>query len=450
MPRLREKEHWRPARDLPFLSLVIATAAGMVRTVDQPDTALSVAGTTVSIVPTDVAFAVLAGFCALRLLGRAALPRPARAMTAAAAALFGWLLLSSLLHGFDAFVGAARLAEYGVLALGAVLFVYRRSQLWILVGVILLATTVAAADALPEFFGAPRVRHGGSLGPHDLAALGTMSLTVGLAGLYATAPRRRLSIAAAVVGTVAVILPAAFASLLGLYIAVAAMLGLAWRRDAIRRRALAITAAVVMLVTGGVFLQRTGDIGFVHEIAGTDDGRSTASGWSQRLVYAYVGGRVFLDNPVVGTGWYGELPPEEYARYLPDARRRFPEQPDEYFPRAGGTFIPQQTYDQVLFELGLVGAALFALLAAATVGTVLRTGAAWPRAGPDDQLAYLPATWVGALAGALAGAALFGGIPLTAIFWLTLGVAALVPSLVPPQPSSPPHADRREPVLALK
>ena len=49
---------------------------------------------------------------------------------------------------------------------------------------------------------------------------------------------------------------------------------------------------------------------------------------------------------------------------------------------------------------------------------VVRT---WPRGDPDERAAYLPAAWVAALAGGLAGAALFGGSPLAAIFWLTRG-----------------------------
>ena len=81
---------------------------------------------------------------------------------------------------------------------------------------------------------------------------------------------------------------------------------------------------------------------------------STAGSWSSRLIFAYVGGRVFLDHPVLGTGWYGELPPEEYAQYLPDAHARFPDQPANYFPPADGTYIPQQAYDQVLYLLGIV------------------------------------------------------------------------------------------------
>ncbi len=117
---------------------------------------------------------------------------------------------------------------------------------------------------------------------------------------------------------------------------------------------------------------------------------------------------------------------------MPDARRRFPDQPPGYFPSPPASFIPQQTYDQVLYELGIVGAALFLALAVVAVRTAIRVGRAWPSPRTDEGLAYLPLAWTASLAGALAGAALFGGIPMTAIFWFTLGVVAVAPSLLPP------------------
>jgi hypothetical protein len=61
----------------------------------------------------------------------------------------------------------------------------------------------------------------------------------------------------------------------------------------------------------------------------------------------------------------------------------------------------------------------------------------WPPGDEDEAAAYLPAAWVAVLAGSLLGAALFGGSPLAAVFWLVLAVAALAPSLVPPPVASP-------------
>ena len=451
MLRRPQQEPWLPARDVPFLVFLAAVAASMVRTVDQPDVALSLAGTEITVVPTDLVLVALGSLCLLRFLGRGALPQPARAITATAALFFGWLLVTSAAHGADAFVGAAKLLEYGVLGLGAVLFVRRRRQVWLLATVLVAVTVVGVVDVAIDFARDPGVRHGGFLGAHDFAALATMCLTLGLAGLYATGQaRKRFSILAGTVGALGLIFPAPFASLLGLYLAAAALVGVAWRRGQVTRSAVAITAATLLVVTAGVFGLRTGDAGFVKEVTGSTDEANpaaNASGWSQRLIYAYVGGRVFLDNPIVGTGWYGELPPSEYARYLDDARARFPDQPPGYFPQPDATFIPQQTYDQVLFELGLVGAVLFLALAVAVGRTAWRVARDWPVDGADAQLAYLPVAWAASLAGALAGAALFGGIPLAAVFWLTLGVVALMPSLAP-APSAPAwRAEQREPAL---
>ena len=110
-------------------------------------------------------------------------------------------------------------------------------------------------------------------------------------------------------------------------------------------------------MTAGTYGLRSADLGFLQSWFGPppETPGQYAASWSHRLIYVYIGGRVFLDNPVFGTGWEGELPPHDYAQYLADARERFSDQPPHYFPPATGTLIPQQTWDQVLFELGLVG-----------------------------------------------------------------------------------------------
>src|SRR6185436_16049832 len=90
----------RPAGDLPFLALCLATVLSMFRAVDEPDVTVHAGGTGISIVPTDVALLILGCFCVARLLGRRSLPRPARSIVIAAAAFGGWLMLSSALNGF--------------------------------------------------------------------------------------------------------------------------------------------------------------------------------------------------------------------------------------------------------------------------------------------------------------------------------------------------------------
>ena len=153
----RAKPQWRSAVDLPLIVLATATVLSLIRSIDQPSFTVEIAGSEVTFVPADAAIAVLAGFCLQRLLGRGSLPRPARALAIAAAAFSAWLFLSSAANGATAVIAAAKLLEYGVLALGFVLFVRRRLQLWLLVGVLVAYTSVAVAYGLLAFFDVPLV-----------------------------------------------------------------------------------------------------------------------------------------------------------------------------------------------------------------------------------------------------------------------------------------------------
>ena len=455
MARLRQDRLWRPARDIPFLVLSAAVVLSLIRSVDQPSVDVGIGGTSVSLVPADLALAALAAVSVHRLLGSGSLPRPARAVAYSAVAFSVWLLISSASNGFDATVGAAKLLEYGLLGLGIVLVVRRRGQLWLLVGLLVLLVAAAAAYGALQFFGLPPLggragqRQPSWLGEHDFAAVATLTLTLALASLYAPGHRLgRLPLVAGVAGVIGVTLGAALAGLMGLYLAVAAIVGLAAVRHAVTRRALTVTALVLALVTAGVVGLRSGDLGSFLRWVGIQEKRAEVdaygASWSQRLIYAYIGGRMFVSSPIAGVGWYGTIPPKEYARYLPDARKRFPDQPLHYFPAADDEFIPQQTYDQVLYELGAVGALLFLVLGALTARTALDVGRRWPRGDPDELAAYLSVAWVAALAGGLAGAALFGGIPFAAVFWLTLGVAALGPSLMPAHALAPERVEPAE------
>lgn len=446
MADARAKPHWRSAVDLPLIVLATATVLSLIRSIDQPGFTLDVAGSELDFVLTDAALAVLVAFCVQRLLGRGGLPRSARTLATAAAAFSTWLLLSSAVNGADAVVAAAKLLEYGVLAVGFVLFVRRPLQLWLLLGVLVAVTIVAVGYGLLAFFDAPFVesrfpgrRQPSFLGEHDLAALSTMSLALGLAALFTRNHRLgRLPLVAGAAGAVGVVLGAAVAGLLGLYLAAGVIIAVAVARRAATKRAVAVTVAVTVATSVGVLSLRSGDLSAFLRSIGIGERQAdtfgNAASWNERLIDAYIGGRIFLDNPIVGTGWYGELPPETWARFLDDARARFPDQPPSYFPAAEDDFLPQQTYDQVLYELGLVGALLFLGLAFVTVRTAVRAARAWPRGDPDEPAAYLPAAWVAALAGGLSGAALFGGIPFAAIFWLTIGLTAVAPSLAPPEP----------------
>jgi hypothetical protein len=190
-------------------------------------------------------------------------------------------------------------------------------------------------------------------------------------------------------------------------------------RRSLQLRTVVVIVSMLLVVTAGTLEIRSGDLGFLQSWFGKPASRpgQYASSWSQRLIFAYVGGRIILDRPVLGTGWYGDLPPKAFARYLPDARRRFSDQPVRYFPPSDGDFIPQQTFDEVLYELGAVGGLAFAGLLVGIGHACIRATRAARTLGP------LAGAWFAAALGALAGEGLFGGTPLAATFWLVAGVA---------------------------
>ena len=430
MPSPLSRALRRPASDLSFSVFLVTVLLCLLRSRDLPSIDFGAAGTTVSVGPADVALLTTAVLAVLRLRTRRTVPSP---WLLAAIAVFALLIVASAIsNGAAALTSAGKVAEFAALTLGAAAFLETRERLAALAELIVAYTVVAVFWGAVGFVGAGG-RQGSFLGEHDLAAVGTMALAVGLARIHSRAGQPGIfALVAIVAGGLGVMLGASLASLLALYLVSGAVLALALVRRSLRLGAVLATVAVAVVVTAGTLSLRGGELGFIQEWFGPEPEQpgQYAASWSQRLIYAYVGGRVFLDRPLLGTGWYGELPPEEYARYLPDARERFSDQPPPYFPSSSGTLIPQQTYDQLLFELGLVGVAAFLAAVLLAVRQAVWAGLRWAREGEWAELAYVPAAWLAGLAGALAGAALFGGAPLTGMFWLTLGVAAAAPALV--------------------
>jgi len=402
--------------------LLLTLACCLVRARDQPGLDISFGSTTATIVPADVLLFALA-CTAVWTIARTGLPPGSRAVFASAAVFSLLVLGTALANGSAAFVTGMKLIELTALGLGAAVLIRTRGQLEAVVDVLLLFTVVADAVGIVGFI-TTGGRQASFLGEHDFAALATLPLLYGLIRLVTGAGGAR-TVVAVVAGALGCILGAALASLLGLYLGSLVLLLVVWRRGWWSWTNAAAVAAVVGVVTGGTLVLRAGDLGFLQAWFGKPQTRpgQYAASWSQRLVYAYVGGRVFLAHPLLGTGWYGELPPKTFVAYLPDARRRFPDQPASYFPPATKPFIPQQAWDQILYELGIAGAAAAVALLASLGRSAVRVAR---RA--LDVVAPLPAAWLAAAIGALAGEGLFGGTPLAAIFWLVAGVVVAVGS----------------------
>jgi hypothetical protein len=431
MPSLLPRPTRLSATDLPFYVFLVTVVLSLLRARDLPSIGVTVGDTLASVGPADIGLLATGALAAVRL--RRTRELPSWPLVAAVGGFATLLLISSLANGSAAVAAAGKLAEGALLTLGAAVFLDSRRRLVALLTVVVCFACVAVAWAAVEFVGADGGRQASFVGEHDLAAIATLAFAVGLGRLHARpGSPGAVALAGIATGLLGVVLGSSLASLLGLYLASAAVIAVAALRRDLRVGAAALTVVLAGLATAGTLAQRQGDLGFLQSWFGPppETAGEYAAGWSQRLIYAYVGGRVFLDQPVLGTGWQGELPPSDFARYLPDARDRFADQPARYFPPADDPFVPQQTYDQVLVQLGLVGAGIFTLVGALAVRkSISVVSTLTDRAGSPD-VAYVPAAALASLAGVLSGAALFGGSPLTGVFWLTLGLIAAAPALV--------------------
>jgi hypothetical protein len=397
----------------PASALFLATLAlSLVRADQQPGVEVGFGGTTATIVPADVALAALFVVVVAQLRDRRP-PRVTWLGLGGGVAFCAIVVLTAAANGSGPLVAAVKLVELGVLTLAALVLVRRRRILEAVVDVLLLFTLAADAYALVEFIRGGGGRQNSFLGEHDFAALATLPLLYGLV-LVSTGKRTGRAVVAIVAGAIGCTLGAALASLLGLYAGAAVLLvAVVVRRTFVLRTTL-VTAVVVGLVTAGTLTIRAGDLGFLQSWFGKPASRpgQYAASWSQRLIFTYIDGRIFLARPLLGTGWYGLLPPDTWNAYLPDARRRFSDQPPWYFPPRDAEFIPQQTFDQIPAELGIVGSLAFlAFLAGA--------GRAAVRAARRSPLA---AAWFAAMLGALAGDGFFGGTTLVALAWLVPGI----------------------------
>ena len=340
-----------------------------------------------------LATAVLA---ALRLRARRTLPSP---WLLAATAAFALLIVASAIpNGADALTAAGKLAEFAALTLGAAAFLDTRDRLGALAELLVAFTVVAVFWGAVGFVGGAGGRQGSFLGEHDLAALGTMALAVGLARIHSRTGRPGLCAIVAIVGgrprdharrvsrEPARPLSRRRARVLGLALARHRLRLGSRSRDARRRgrrdRGDALAPQRRARLPPGVVRPGAGAARPVRgELEPAPDLR--------------VRRRPRLSRPARSSAPAGTASCRRRSTRAtsPDARERFSGPAAELLPAAAsGTFIPQQTYDQVLFELGLVGAA-----------AVPRRRCCWPRGRRCGPAFAGPATGAWARAGVRAG-----------------------------------------------
>jgi O-antigen ligase len=332
-------------------------------------------------------------------------------------------------------VNFLKLGEYALIAPAVPLLVRRTRDLAIVLGSFVLWSAVATAVALAQFFGLdvfdawpPGWRQPSFLGHHDLAALSALAAALVVAGILCS--RRglatpRLFALALLSGALGLVLAGSVAAAAG-FAAGAAGAAIAARvRFPVSARRLLALVALVAVVFAGVTAIRADSLQEFVRFLGISE-RQEPEGvetYSQRTVLAYIGLRIWEDNPIIGVGWQRSERAEVFEPYLDDARARFPDVVEGAFPAPGREWGVQNLYVQMLADAGVIGLAL--LLAVGAGGIVL----AWRTA------VHAPRVWAASvgvatvcglltLAGEWASLGLVAGLPIQAATSLLLGLAA--------------------------
>lgn len=409
----------------------------------QPSLGVDWGSTSLEVRPSDLAAlaVVVAAIVAAARLGLGRLG-DARILWLPGIALLLWLAFEAVRPASvddarfeDHLVSFLKFGEYALLAPAVPLLVRRARDLAIVLGMFVLWSTVATAVALVQFFGVdvfdawnPGWRQPSFLGHHDLAALSAVVLGLAVAGVLLGArrlPSPRLFALALAVGGLGLVVAGSLAAAIGFALGALAAALVARSRFAPSPRRLLALLALVAVVAVGVTAIRADSLEEFVRFLGISEQREPegVETYSQRTVLAYIGARIWRDNPILGVGWQRSSRPEVFEPYVDDARARFPDVVELAFPAPGREWGVQNLYVQLLADAGVVGLVL--LLAVGAGGIVL----AW------RTVTYAPRPWAAGagvaticalltLAGEWASLGIVAGIPILAATSLLLGLAA--------------------------
>jgi O-antigen ligase len=411
----------------------------------QPGVAVGVGSTTVNAYLSD--FAVLAVVVAAAVsglrLGFAPLA-PGRWLWLAIGLFLLWIFVE-VVHGHlheSAYdwhahaVTAAKFAEYALLAPSIPLLVRTRRDLAPPAWTLVLWSTFATGVGVAQFFGANIFlagtvgrRQASFLASADFAALSAAALLVGVVAL--AAPRagvpRLLTWLATATGVVGMIVAGAIASVLGLLTALAALVFvLVLRREIALRRVAAVAAVAAVVVVGAIAIRGSDLDAFARFLGATPGAQQSAptkvQTYAHRTLLSWLGWEIWKDHPLLGVGWEGSAEPVNFEPYLPAAHRRFPDEAPLAFPSPAPSrrYGVQDSWIQALADLGVLGLALWAAVFAAAAWLAARAAIALGSVhGLYALLVLAVLVWLWTAQGYVAG------IPLDALTWLAIGLAAL-------------------------
>jgi hypothetical protein len=406
----------------------------------QPSVSLETGSTSIDVTLAEVAIAATLAAALVRASREGWEPlRRARlllAFTAALVVVGAASLATPALLGEDYDVGVhaisvAKFAWYACLLPATMLLVRSVRDAVPLLRALVAWSVAATTFGLLQFLGLvaefegkrPGQREPSFVGIHDFAALSGAALVVGAIGVALGGGRpvgRRWAAAGLVGGALGLVLSGAMTAVLGLWLAIAAvLLGARTLGRSSARRALALVG-VTLFVTAGTAAMRAETIERFAEFIGLRD-RVEDTGvesYAHRTLLAYIGGRIWLDNPVTGVGWQASSEEWAYGPFLDDARARFPDEPEQAFPAPDRPWGIQLLYLQVAADLGIAG--IVALVG--LVATGITAGIRGIRASP---VALVGLGWLLVAAGVWAGIGLVSGLPLGALTWLAFGLVTV-------------------------
>lgn len=388
----------------------------------QPGVRVPLASTHLGVEMSDVAIVVVAAFALWEGLRTGFAPlRPALPLWIAAAGLVVWVAVRS--QSLTHLVTAAKFSEYALLAVSLPLVLRRRDDWEVVAAVVVAWSAVATGFGLLQIFGlhiadawAAGRRQPSFLGHSDFAALSAFALAIGLAAVLLG--RRRIGWVGVVAGAAGLMLAGATAGLIGTAAGAVGLLYAVSRRRRLVLRDFAVSGLVVAVVGAGVLVLRAGDfehfLRFLH-LKGVETQTSNIETYSHHTLLAYIGYRIWRDHPVVGAGWQASNEPETVDPQLPAAHRKFPDVSPLAFPTREHEWGVQNAYVQSAADLGLVGLVLFVAPFLLALLYALRANAP-PGAVATFTLLAAMGIWI--------GQGLVAGIPLDAVTWLGMGLAA--------------------------
>jgi hypothetical protein len=422
------------------LALAAAVPFLFLHATYQPTLSLGVGSTSIDATLADAAIALVVVAAAVRSHRESWAPlRSARVLLGLTAAfvLVGALSLATpSLLGEDYAVGVhaisvAKFAWYACLLPATLLLVRATRDAVPLLRAVVAWSVAATSWGLLQFLGIvsefegkrPGQREPSFVGIHDFAALSGAALVVGALGIALRDGRpagRSWAFVGLAAGALGVILSGAMTAVLGLWLAVAAvLLGARVLRALDTCRALALLG-VALVVTAGTATMRADTIERFAEFIGLREkvADTGVESYAHRTLLAYIGGRIWLDRPITGVGWQASSEEWAYGPFLDAARARFPDEPDQAFPSPEHPWGIQLLYLQVAADLGLAGIVVLLGLAAAGIATGIRGIHSSP-------VALCGLGWLLVAAGVWTGIGLVSGLPLGALTWIAFGLVAV-------------------------